>query len=230
MAPGDPLRPMSRITLFAFAGLLTALAVAGVASAEWYEGKPECPPDHACTMSYGDEPEYSDENDTSPACEECSGPAPERGDGDGDASDDCFETEEGGLVCYRNAGGDCAVQEDGTKICESHGDGPSMPIDCGGAEATEGSEAEPDPQSGAEVCAYDGGGCDAPTSSMDRPNATAKECPSLGGPADDPGPVDAPEEDSGTETQSDARRDAPAGALVGALAALAGVAVALRKP
>ena len=117
---------MSRITLYALTGLVALVAVAGLASAEYYEGKPECPPDRMCTMSYGDEPEYSDANDTSPECEECMAPVDdppkERGDGDGDASDDCFEDEEGNLVCYRNADG---------------GDAPTMPQDCGG-----------------EVCAY----------------------------------------------------------------------------
>lgn len=65
------------------------------------------------------------------------------------------------------------------------------------------------------------------SSSIDEPEADAEECPSLGGPATDPGPIDAPKGE--TETLSDARHDAPAGALLGALGALAVVALARRK-
>lgn len=195
---------MSRITLFALASLAALVAVAAVASAEYYEGKPECPPDRYCTMSDPetsdpDEGEFEGEGDESPACEECATP-PERDDGD--ASDDCWTTEEGGYVCKRTA---------------------DEPVDYG-CDAAEGANAS------AEDCAaYSGpadAGCDAPTSSMDAPDATADECPSLGAGADDGAPE--PVREAGPVTDV-VQRDAPAGALVGALAALGLVAVLRRR-
>jgi hypothetical protein len=70
----------------ALAGLATLVALASPAAAEWYEGKPDCPPDQFCTMSESsgapppDPPQDAEANGSEPIaygpedCIECSGP------------------------------------------------------------------------------------------------------------------------------------------------------------
>lgn len=57
------------------AGLAALLALAMPAAAEWYEGKPECPPDVACTTSASAEgkPAPGDETGDGPTYADCSG-------------------------------------------------------------------------------------------------------------------------------------------------------------
>lgn len=98
---------LMRTLLFA---LFAALVVAPAAAAEYYEGKPECPPDEFCTTSVDEDPDRPVDDSTA-----SDGDIVDRS-GEGCDEDDMSE-------CFRHTGvADGAVDEDGRESAPASDD------------------------------------------------------------------------------------------------------------